>query len=432
MSEDPIDRIRRLNPVPDDIQAPPLGNLPVHRELHSARFVRSDIRIRVLVPVLATVTVVAIATAALLTLRHHRSVQSAARLGAVPADAQQLVSKLGVLRRPQTAADLDSRQLQLYLARRARNPFTALRGTPIRSLIRSATTSYGPVFLVPMMPVTPQTVAQLPAGMRALDHYQLAHLSTTAELGLLGPGGGDCCLDATDLANTGMSLLTGDPSSTLIVLVVPDGVTNVTVLEPRQEYPGGHIYQQALAVSASVHDNVAALEVNRTADDVDTAYMIWYGPAGNIVKRIGDPADLATIKPPLTRPPQPSPPTVLSRAAQRDPATPNPVWVTPTVGGPSTDFAVSFRALLNRRAYTYRISGPGGPGCHGKTPPSTGGDQAGGLDDVRGQIYTNKFAPETGDITQTRWCPGTFHVSVSVSGTRAWPPFGSATFTVKP
>jgi hypothetical protein len=75
-----------------------------------------------------------------------------------------------------------------------------------------------------------------------------------------------------------------------------------------------------------VHDNIAAFEVNRYADDIQPV-MIWYGPGGRLIKRVGDFSTLNCV----VAPPTPTPATARSRRAERDPSTPNPVTVTPQV-----------------------------------------------------------------------------------------------------
>ena len=94
--------------------------------------------------------------------------------------------------------------------------------------------------------------------------------------------------------------------------------------------------------------------------------MIWYAANGQVIKRIGDFAKVNRVN----AAPKPGPPTPQSRAAQRDPSTPNRVWVTPSVGTPHTTFKVHFRILLNDADYHYQFTGarcprytfPGGTG----------------------------------------------------------------------
>ncbi len=87
------------------------------------------------------------------------------------------------------------------------------------------------------------------------------------------------------------------------------------MLLPRQVGRGMRVYPSALAISATVHDNVAVFQVYRDIGDVDTGNMIWYGPTGKVVRRTGNPRYLTRVVPG----PKPTPPTALSRRAQRNP-----------------------------------------------------------------------------------------------------------------
>lgn len=353
----------------------------------------------------------AIATVAVITLGHRSQTPARPPSATVPPAARALVSELAVLRRPQTPADLNSSNLNLFLQLHGPADPRQQRGQPIRSLIRLATvTPWGEkVYLVPFL---------APDG--------------TATLGVVG-NGGSCCATAAGIASNGTGSLSGGPSGNQVLVVVPDGVAKVAILLPRQGIPGEPAYKHTLAITVPVHHNIAAFQSTRNADDIGLNHMIWYGPTAKIVRRIGNNSTLNRVIPP----PKPSPPSALSRRAEADPATPNPVWVTPRTGGPHTTFTISFRLLINGAAYQYLFSGPGGPGCHGKTPTRGGGGIGGGPDDVRGQIWSEPFQPSTGAPSVTAWCPGTFHVSVSAFGVpsrsgKSYPPFGTATFMVKP
>lgn len=116
-----------------------------------------------------------------------------------------------------------------------------------------------------------------------------------------------------------------------------------------------------------------------------------------------------------------------TRAALRDPATPNPVTVTPATGPPSTNFSVHFRVLISDADYRFHVTGPP---CRYNFQ----GGQGGGPSDTRGRIYSARL----GAIEGQKLCPGTYTVSVSLmdlgaaGNLRRLPgPFGSATFTVR-
>jgi hypothetical protein len=78
-----------------------------------------------------------------------------------------------------------------------------------------------------------------------------------------------------------------------LTLVVPDGVATVQFLMPRQPNradPGAPIYRSVLTVLAPVHDNVAAVQVNRECC-AGGVPMIWRAADGHVIKQIGDVAD---------------------------------------------------------------------------------------------------------------------------------------------
>lgn len=366
---------------------------------------------------LAVAAAVAVAAIAIITLGNRSHTSTSPESPPVPPAASRLVAELAVLRRPQTPADLNSTYLDLFLRNGVATPPRGRLGQPIRSLIRLATiTPWGEkVFLVPLIESDGRATLALIAG------------------------GSSCCSTAADVAEGQAGMLSGSGgpggvSRNSVVNVFPDGVAKVTILLPRQGIPGEPAYKHELAITVPVRDNVAAFQTTRSADSINFQDMIWYGPDGNVVRRIGNSRNLNRVVPP----PRPSPPTALSRRAQADPSTPNPVSVTPRIGGLHTTFTISFRLLLSGASYQYRFSGPGGTGCHGKTPSRAGGGIGGGPYDIRGQEFSEPFSPSSGaGPAVTAWCPGTFHVSVSafgVPGRRAlfYPPFGTVTFTVKP
>ncbi len=151
--------------------------------------------------------------------------------------------------------------------------------------------------------------------------------------------------------------------------------------------------------------------------------MIWYSADGQAIKRIGNFANVNRVIPP----PKPGPETPLSRAAERDPSPSNPVWVTPAVGGPHTNFVLHFRVLLNDADYRYRLTGTSCPAI------TVNGGSGGGAMDLRGRIWSDVVDAAQGQT----WCPGTYHLSATVMdlgrhGMLKHPvaPFGTATFTV--
>jgi hypothetical protein len=128
---------------------------------------------------------------------------------------------------------------------------------------------------------------------------------------------------------------------------------------------------------------------------------------------------------------KPGPETALSRRAQRDPSTPNPVAVTPRRGGPHTAFTLSFRSLLDGGGYSYRILSGGPERCQRAAERATGGDGVaiGGVPIVRGQIVTKTVTPPAPGL-----CPGSYRIYVSYSDPERDSlenfPFATARFTV--
>jgi hypothetical protein len=129
--------------------------------------------------------------------------------------------------------------------------------------------------------------------------------------------------------------------------------------------------------------------------------------------------------------PRPTPATALSRRAERDPATPNPVTITPRTGGPHTTFTLTFRALLNGGGYSYLIRAGGATACQRAAERATGGDgvAVGGPPIVRGQSITKTLKPPPRGL-----CPGRYRVYVAYSNPEAQHlqnfPFATVTFLV--
>ncbi|HJS97183.1 MAG TPA: hypothetical protein VJ741_23140, partial [Solirubrobacteraceae bacterium] len=306
-----------------------------------------------------------------------------------------------------------------------------MEGEPDLPLIRFATTApWGEkLYLVPSRP---PTAAELAVAARRFPRITRAQNHARDEtLGVMSAGGGGGGSDAAAIeAGSAMQVdgagrsFAGGSTQTRFILVVPDGVTRVEFYFPPEVIPaGGPVYRRSLAVTVPVHGNIAAVQVDRQFAGGKPA-LIWYGTAGQVIKRIaGTPQPL--------RPPQPAPETALSRAAERNPATPNRVLAAPATGGPTTVFHISFRLLLNDADYQFRGVGPTGAGC----PSTFGAITGGGINDVRGRNFNESFKPGVG----RQWCPGTYIVKVAAydrgrAGTLhgAPKPFGAATFTVKP
>lgn len=341
-----------------------------------------------------------VALGALVSL-HGRGGGAASSRPAAPAASspsrRQLIATLGVLRRPQTAADLRilPQVSDLHLPLRV--------ASPDRPLVRYATTTpWGEkLYFVPMRAIT--------AGRHV---EQLSVFSPQGG----GGGGGVAQIEAgQEVGSEGGAGIRG----TRLTLVVPDGVATVKFVLPRQPDPeqyGAPIYPHSVTVPAVVHDNIAAVQVDRNVT-LPGLPMIWYAGDGHVVKRIGNLAGVDRV----VATPQPGPETALSRAAERDPSTPNRVWVTPIVGGPHTIFKVHFQVLINGAGYGYHLSGTRCPAI------TLNGGDGGGTNDLRGRIWSDQVDAVDGQA----WCPGRYHVSVQITGRGSARPFGTATFTVK-
>ncbi|HEX3689462.1 MAG TPA: hypothetical protein VHV28_07185 [Solirubrobacteraceae bacterium] len=381
---------------------------------------------------LGVVLAVGIAVLALTQIRHQSPPRRSAPATTQTRERRPLLDILGVLRRPQTSADLDSKLVTNYL-RGGGSPF---QGPPDRGLIRRATTTpWGsPVFLVP---VGPGSEARMRAvfGRRRLTKALIDNVTRPeerlTEVDSSGSGGGATASaveagQAIGWAGAGRSFA-GGSTQTRLILIVPDGVAKVAFVIPRQvdrNDPSAPVYRHSLTATAIVHNNVAAIQIHRECCGGSTP-MIWYAADGQVLKRVGNPAAANRV---IAAPKQ-GPQTPQSRAAERDPSTPNHVWVTPATGGPRANFAVRFRVLLTEADYSYTVSGPHCPGL------TFSGGSGGGPDDVRGHVFTGTLGNV---VPSTGWCPGTYRVHVTVMDLgRARPvthparAFGSATFTVR-
>lgn len=355
-----------------------------------------------------------------------------------PASSGPLFSILGVLRRPQTAADRAAvlepavaRYQALERVAQANHAGPRLE----RELLRLRAAARVPDPLARLAAVTPWGQRVILVPYRAGAHWELC-MDFTDVPGRVGGGGGDCGLTAGLIeAGQGSSLegagrgFAGGSTAVRLFIVVPDGVAKVAFVLPRQgSVPGGPVYSHSLSVLVPVHNNVAFAQVNRQCCNGNLVTQ-WYAANGQLIRVTGNPAASNRISPA----PKPTPETPLSRAAERNPSTPNPVHVLPSSGGPRTAFRIQWRLLLSDADYEINATGPNGTGCRGASDlnPIVGG----GLNDVRGQLYGVTIPGASGP---NGWCPGTYQVSLTLydlglAGGLKQPdrPFGTATFTVK-
>jgi hypothetical protein len=349
----------------------------------------------------------------------------------VAASRQALINELAALRRPQTAAERAfARTLNRHEA-----AFYYAKGSVDRSLVRLATTTaWGErIYLVPITPWTPQQArahAANPARVDVQPAEQVIVYTTRGPGFAIGSGTPASIRKGHAEGETYGPIKHGTSKTNRLFALVPDGVTTVTWLMPRQ--PGGSeygfpTYARVGKLTTTVHGNIAATE-SRRATSVET----WYTADGRIIRRSGSIAAARRVVPVNG----PGPETAQSRAAERDPSTPNPITVTPAILRPNTVYlVVHFHVLLNNAAYIFRVTSTRCPGYHVVTGYSQPGDPRGNL---RGDTLNVSIDPST---THTL-CTGTYHVSVRVAGIAPVgsqiserrvnaKPFGSATFTVR-
>ncbi len=387
-------------------------------------------RLRGIPTLIAILVTAAIAAVAITELRH--SPRHPTSTGAI-AGRQQLISMLGLLRRPQIAQDLPP-ELRSALQGH-RGPGIAALGTPDLPLVRYATTTpWGEkLYLVPTRPLSAAQVARLRQRYRLPEGFFTRNGRPREALfvwgseggnlgGYLGPPAGIRKAGFWNTPTHGPGAPPAVPRApatvTRFFIVVPDGVARVVFLLPREAFPnqpGTPVYPHSLRLPVTVHGNIAVFQIDRQCCE-GTPTMLWYASDGHIIRRIGHT---------LFRP-RPGPETALSRAAERNPAAPNPVSVTPLTGGPHANFKVNFRVLLNHTGYRYTITGPR---CR-RFRFSKGGT---GLNYFRGYWWSNPIGAVPGQAL----CPGTYRISVTAVRLTARPPthfakpFGTATFTVR-
>jgi hypothetical protein len=427
-------RIRVLRELGEELERT-VATVPPGRREHRARSrIRRPRHVRPagvigLAMAVLVVAVVVIAAVSLVHPAHHDATQQrVTQPSPAGASRHQMIQILGVLRQPQTKA---GRAFAKRFARRNDGPIMGRQGTVDVPLVRYATTtSWGQrIFLVPFRPPSPSAIARLKRRYPKLGPRFFAGSAREETLSVFSRGGGAGGATVAGIEAHGMGEIegaghsfAGGSTQERRITVVPDGVAKVDFVFPRQpngpEY-GSKTYARVLKVTASVHNNVAAVQVNREC--CGSGAMIWYAADGHVIKRIGSLAAAHRV----TAPPKPGPQTPQSRAAESDPSTPNHVWVTPTVGGASTRFKIHFRVLLNGADYQYRFSGTSCPKF-----TFTGG--TGKPNVLRGDLWSDSVGAVTGQAL----CPGTYHVAVTVfdrSGSPPHPvgPFGTATFTVR-
>lgn len=467
MRDDALDQLRRENPVTSGVSTVSLEALlrriedePATSSTRAttsggAQLSRDSMRLPgriagALWGGAAVAVALAVAAAALIAVGHRNGAST--RPTPVPQAEQPLFSILGVLRRPQTAADRAAalRLADLPAAQRARaerklaaeEHRLAARGIHNLSLQRELKRLRAQK--LPARAPDPQArlAAVTPWGEQVILVPDRSGTLCTDFIyaGQTGGSSANCGLTAALIeAGRAWSLegagreFAGGSSGVRLFIVVPDGVAKVAfVLSRESGVPGGPTYRHPLSVLVPVHNNVAFVQVTRQCCNGGPVTR-WYAPDGRLIKQTGNPAASNRVSGP-----QPAPETPLSRAAERNPSTRNPVHVLPTAGGPSASFRIQWRVLLSDADFKITATGPNHARCRGARDLS--GIVGGGVNDVRGQLYRVQLRPDGHDHgSPSSWCPGTYHVSVTLydlglAGGLKRPdgPFGTATFTVKP
>lgn len=221
-----------------------------------------------------------------------------------------------------------------------------------------------------------------------------------------------------------------------ILAVEPDSVSAVSWSWPREFDTHLLAYQPAITISAPVTGNLATARAPVRFTDVfqiPPQTVTLYGSGDQVVGHYTDGSSPREWASTTWDASTPGPETPQSRAAERDPSTPDRVVALPAVStlrhpGP----AIYFNVLLNHRTYYARVTGGPRPAClkgAGGGPSGAGYGEAlhpGDEPTVRGDTYTAGIGP--GVIR----CRGTYRIAVSVLGPRGrpYPPFGSASFRV--
>lgn len=291
MNDDTIDAIRRVNPVPVELPAPPIEPLLSRLGASVPRTPRRIGGSGWLVAALSGAVTIAVVVLALVLVGPGRSPTMTTQppRAVVPAAARPLASILAVLRRPPTVADRNH-LLRQMLKRDAQNPTTlGVLGRPVVSLLRFATVApWGAkIYLVPFLPPTAAAERRLPPKDRGVT------TPTTATLATFPDNGADVVAaeieGGRDIGN--MAYGARHPSAQARarwVMIVPDGVTKVAIWQLTTTAT-----QSPKPIVAAVHNNVAAFVAPSLTQP---GKELWYGPNGHIVKHIHDASSCA---PPL-------------------------------------------------------------------------------------------------------------------------------------
>lgn len=349
---------------------------------------------------LASAGAIAVAFGAIVLIGHRAPEHGEAASGT---GLQAILSRYAILRRPQTAADRvgASPSLPPSVAQ------LGIRATVVPGLTRVVRDDGARVTLFVVRMVAEGSPR--PAGSR-FEAERNRYLGDSLWVQTSEPG---ARARPVDLPTVGPVSRESVQDGSHLVAVVPDNVLEVRWQFPRQFDTTNLVYEGPSTVTAIAHDNVAAARIR---GDVLWATMSWAVADGRLLSSAHSTNYLDPGVQVRTRP---GPETPASRAAEKDPATPNAVFVVPSEGTTSTRFNVYFRSLLNGHQYAAELTPPH-PGCARPTAKNPSGV-------LRGM--TVQF-PVNG--VGTVKCTGTYRITLSVldSHGHPYPPFGSAAFVV--
>lgn len=265
MSNDLMDRLRRENPVPEDLPILPIE--PVLRRLDeapaalpdrtSATRGRARRAIGGLPVALSVIVAFTVAAVVITTGRHTQSPQTPPQRHT---SLDQLLARFAVLRRPQTQADRS--WVPSGQAGSARH-----YARVISRYTRLATTlSDGERLFLTVEQTQVEQNGQAP-GSYLLNLWVVKNGRIV--------GGESYSPDVGDYTSTPGPLAWLDHRETWSS-IMPDGVTSVRWIFPRENGLRTHIYPRALTVDVPVVGNVAATRVARSAT-WDPAVVILYG-----------------------------------------------------------------------------------------------------------------------------------------------------------
>jgi hypothetical protein len=321
-------------------------------------------------------------------------------------------------------------------------------GVPSHTLPRATVTGNDPKDAASL--VTPQALLRLQRDSNVgAGYYLIARVWPAGRIRVIARSGTSLTTARPKRFAAQTAGLLGVESASLsgphgtIVAVVPDAVARVTWSWPREFDSQTLTYLPPIMISAPVQNNVAvAAAPARFAkgEKIGPETVIRYAADGSVLARFTDQSNSASVYQSTTYSSGiPGPETAQSRRAERDPATPNRIVIVPiTVTLRSIEFGPGpqffFKALLNHRLYFMRVTGGPRPGCIKPSPRFSDGTSNGAdlrtyaQPTVRGDTFSGGVA---GSVNIS--CRGVYRLSVSVlnSNDKPYPPFGSATFSVR-